>query len=148
MICGLGQCPPGLPIRRRQGRVQLGVFQGLLRVRGRSVPAHGQQVQFRELTVGRSTVHRTLSVRQNTSGAKTLIWRTTSGVRRRRQQADFAGHDGGRQTHAETVTIAAHIEQMTPCGKQGGKLPDLGQELAQRDGAIGAPGDDAVRGDV
>jgi hypothetical protein len=37
---------------------------------------------------------------------------------------------------------------VTACGKQGGKLPDLGQELAQRDGAIGAPGDDAVRGDV
>jgi len=34
---------------------------------------------------------------------------------------------------------------MTARGKQGGELPDLGQELAQRDGAIGASGDDTVR---
>ena len=66
----------------------------------------------------------------------------------RRQQANSIGHNGGRQTHAKTVTIAAHIEQVTLFWKPGNKLPDLGQKLAQRDGAIGTPGDDAVRGDV
>jgi hypothetical protein len=32
--------------------------------------------------------------------------------------------------------------------KAAGKVPDIRQELPQRDGAIGAPGNDAVRGNV
>jgi hypothetical protein len=66
----------------------------------------------------------------------------------RRQQADFTNHDGRCQPHAEAVPVAAQIKQMEAGRKPAGKVPDIRQELPQRDGAIGAPGHDAVRGEV
>ncbi len=146
------QCAPGFGMRLRgTGRARSEYHRDALAaidLRNRNcvrlaANAHGRVAQLRQIHRAHVAIGQTKHIR-----CKDLDLAHRFRCVRRRQQADFAGHNRRRQTHAKTVTVAAHIEQMTPCGKQGGKLPDLGQELAQRDRTLGAPGDDAVRGGV